>query len=247
MSDRKDVIREKVWKKLIRVAKPDSRFHWNFAEFIPDFEGSDKCAKSVREMEVYKNSRILFITPDNCLQKLREYAILDNKVFIMPTYGIKRGFLLLSRDLVPVGKEDFASTLDGADIFGKPVTLRDIVEMGRVDLLVTGASVVNLQGIRYGKGHGYFDLEWAMLREIGVVDDKTPIIAVVHDCQVVEEPIDASPYDTIVDYIVTPSKVIRVKRIAPKPKGIDWSKIPPDFLEEIPPIKELKMLKGSST
>jgi len=238
----KDWIREKVWRKLIKVAKPDSRFHWNFAEFIPDFKGSERCADQIRSMDVYVNAEVVFITPDNCLQKLREYAIMDGKKIIMPTYGIKRGFLILHRGLVPEGKEDFASTLDGADIYGKPVTLLQLKNMGKVDLLVTGASAVNMKGVRYGKGHGYFDLEWAMLREIGVVGEETPIIAVIHDCQLVEESIEASPYDTIVDYIITPSRTIKVENRPPKPRGIDWNKLPQDFIREIPPLKELKKL-----
>lgn len=239
----KDKIREKVWKELRKVAKPDSRFHWNFSEFIPDFEGSGKCAMTIRDMELYKKSKNIMITPDNCLQKLREYCILDEKTYVMPTYGIVRGFIKISRELVPEGCEEYASTLDGADRFGIPVTLQDIKKLGKIDFLVTGASAVNLEGIRYGKGHGYFDLEWAMFREIGVVDEDTPIIAVVHDCQVIDIPIEVSPYDTIVDIIVTPTRVIKVEKKYGKPKGIIWEKVPRKMIDEIPPLRELMNMK----
>ena len=30
-----------IWEELRKVAKPDSRFSFNFAEFITDYEGSD--------------------------------------------------------------------------------------------------------------------------------------------------------------------------------------------------------------
>ena len=33
-----------IWEKLRKVARPDSRFSWEFSEFITDYEGSDKCA-----------------------------------------------------------------------------------------------------------------------------------------------------------------------------------------------------------
>ena len=36
------VIREKIWTRLHDVARPDTRFHLNFAEVIPDFEGSEE-------------------------------------------------------------------------------------------------------------------------------------------------------------------------------------------------------------
>ncbi len=240
----KDRIRKEVWRELRRVAKPDSRFHWDFSKFIPDFKGSEKCAAAIRGMELYKSSRYIMITPDNCLQKLREYCILDGKTYIMPTYGIVRGFIKISRDLVPQGQEEYASTLDGADRFGISVTLQDIKALGKIDFLVTGASAVNLEGVRYGKGHGYFDLEWAMFREIRVVDENTPVIAVVHDCQVIDIPIEASPYDTIVDIIVTPTKIINIEKKREKPKGIIWKKIPREMIDEIPPLRELMRLKN---
>jgi len=235
----KDVVRESVWRELRRYAKPDSRFHYDLSEFIPDFEGSGRCADAIRGMDVYRRAKLLFITPDNCLEVLRMYAILDSKPFIMPTYGIRRGFVYITRELVPPGKEDFAATLDGAERFGRYVSLDEIAGMGRIDLMITGASAVSVSGVRYGKGHGYFDLEWAMMREIGVVDEDTPVIAVVHDVQVVEEELEADKYDTVVDYIVTPTRVIKVGGGRPKPAGINWERLPRQLLDEIPPLMEL--------
>ena len=34
------IIRQQIWAKLAEVARPDTRFHMNFAEVIPDFVGS---------------------------------------------------------------------------------------------------------------------------------------------------------------------------------------------------------------
>ena len=71
--------RKKVWEELRKVAKPDSRFHWNFAEFIADYEGSDKGAEFIRNLDIYKNARVIFITPDNNMERLREFVIKDKK------------------------------------------------------------------------------------------------------------------------------------------------------------------------
>ncbi|PDM26595.1 methenyltetrahydrofolate synthetase [Candidatus Bathyarchaeota archaeon B24-2] len=239
----KEDIRKKVWAELRKVAKPDSRFHWNFSKFIPDYEGSDRCAEAVRNLDEYKKAKVLMITPDNNLEKLREYCILDGKVYIMPTYGIVRGFILMRREFVPLGQEAFSATLDGADRFGKPITLSAIKEMEKIDLMVTGASIVNVEGVRYGKGHGYFDIEWAMLREIKVVDEETPIVAVTHDCQVTEEKFPVSPHDTIIDIIVTPTRVIRTTKKHRKPQGIIWDKLPTEMLSNIPPLQELREMR----
>ena len=35
-------------------------------------------------------------------------------------------------------------------------------DLGKIDLMLTGASAVSKNGVRFGKGHGFFDLEWGM-------------------------------------------------------------------------------------
>jgi len=237
--------RKRVWEELRKVAKPDSRFHWNFAEFIADYEGSDKGAELIRNLDVYKNAKVIFITPDNNMEKLREFALKDKKILLSTTYGINRGFQVIYPGSVPEGKEELATTLDGMEKFMKPISLQEIREkLEKVDLLVTGASAITPSGIRFGKGHGYFDLEWAMLWEIQVVDAQTPVIAAGHDCQVVDVDIEITPYDTIVDYIVTPTRVIQVNSNIPKPsQGIIWEKLEQGMRENIPPLQELYELK----
>jgi 5-formyltetrahydrofolate cyclo-ligase len=231
--------REQVWKELRTVAKPDSRFHFDFNEFIPDYAGSEIGNQRIRELLVYKSGHTLFITPDNNLTSLREGAIMDGKTIIMPTYGIIRGFLIIARKDVPQGQEAFAATLDGMDRFAEPISLEGITSLGSIDVMVTGASVITLEGLRFGKGHGYFDLEWAMMRMIGVVDENTPLIAVAHDCQITEVDIVPEPHDTIIDYIVTPSQTIEVASKRPKPEGINWDILPAEMREQIPPLRSL--------
>ena len=237
--------RRKIWEELRKVAKPDSRFHWNFAEFIADYEGSDQGAELIRNLDVYKKSQVIFITPDNNMEKLREFALKDKKTLLTTTYGINRGFQVIYPGDVPEGREELATTLDGMEKFMKAISLKEIKEkLVKVDMLVTGASAITRSGIRFGKGHGYFDLEWAMLWEIQVVDPKTPVIAVGHDCQVVDIDIETTPYDTIVDYIVTPTRVINVNSSIPKPsQGIIWDKLEQGMIENIPPLQELYDLK----
>ena len=217
--------RRKIWEELRKIAKPDSRFHWDFAEFIADYEGSDQGAELIRNLDVYKKSQVIFITPDNNMEKLREFALKDKKTLLTTTYGINRGFqVIYPGDVRRQGRATDYFRWYGK--FMKAISLKEIKEkLGKVDMLVTGASAITPSGIRFGKGHGYFDLEWAMLWEIQVVDPKTPVIAVGHDCQVVGIDIETTPYDTIVDYIVTPTRVINVNSSIPKPsQGIIWDK-----------------------
>lgn len=235
------VARVQIWEELRKVARPDSRFSWDFAEFIADYEGSDKCAELLVNEEIYKNSDVIFVTPDNNLEILRERIIKDKKTLLITNYGIKRGVFVVRPGDVPQGKEELASTLDGVQRFWHHLTLDQIKrEIGKIDMLVTGASAITPSGIRFGKGHGYFDLEWAMFYETGVVSIDTPVVAVGHDCQVVDVDVEVSDYDTAIDYIVTPTKVMKTRNEFPKPiKGIIWSKLEKGMLEQIPPLQEL--------
>jgi 5-formyltetrahydrofolate cyclo-ligase len=102
--------------------------------------------------------------------------------------------------------------------------------------------VISTSGVRFGKGHGYFDLEWAILSELGVAGPATEIAAVGHDCQVVEETVPAFEHDTVVDWIVTPGSLRRVRYRARARGSIDWPAVSEDMLRTIPPLLELQEL-----
>ena len=238
----KQNIRLNVWKELKKVALPDSRFHLNFKEYIPDFQNSSNAHKQIYNSKIYKESNLLFITPDNCLTSLREQAIRDKKNIIVSTYGIYRGFILLTQSMVDKGNEHFASTLDGLEYFGKKISLNEIQKLGKIDLMLTGASAVSNNGVRFGKGHGFFDLEWGIFADIKVVNENTNIIAVVHNVQVVNFNLKPSDTDIIVDYIVTNNEYLSTKRKQTRPKGIYWEKLEKGMFEATPPLQELKKL-----
>lgn len=233
--------RIKIWEELDKVARPDSRFSWNFAEFITDYIGSDQCTELLIKEHIYRDAKVIFITPDNNLETLRKIAFEDRKTVVMTNYGITRGFFLITPDAIPSGKEELASLLDGVARYWKHQTLKQLKKsVGHIDLMVTGASAITPSGIRFGKGHGYFDLEWAMLYSTGIVDLNTPIVAAGHDCQVVDVDVEVREFDTAIDYIVTPTRVIKTRNEFPKPtRGILWSQLAPGMREQIPPIQEL--------
>ena len=236
-------IRQQIWDKLKAVAKPDSRFHLNFAEVIPDFEGSERAIDHVVAQPAYREGRYAFITPDNGLVELRRRMLEDGKTLVVSTYGIYRGFVLLDPAGIEPGQRLFASWLDGLEHFGRPITLEEIAARGRFDFMVTGASAVSLNGVRFGKGHGFFDLEWGMFTDIGVADERTPVTAVVHDVQVVDQSLEPSQTDILVDAIATPTRHITVTR-GTRPRGIRWDLLEPAQLAATPPLQELQVLRG---
>jgi len=238
------LVKQRIWERLAPVARPDTRFHLNFAEVIPDFEGAEAATDAIETLPAYRNSRLAFVTPDNSLVELRRRMIAAGKPFVVPTYNLLRGFRLIEPGSVPAGHELYAAWLDGIEHFGKPVTLEEISQRGRFDFMATGASAVSTDGIRFGKGHGFFDLEWGMFTDIGLADDSTPVIAAVHDVQVVEDKLPASETDIVVDLIATPTRMIRVERHGRRPRGIKWNLITADQIAATPPLKELARMRG---
>ena len=234
--------RKLVWEKLRHVAIPDSRFHLDFDQFIPDFNDSDLARTNLTELDLYKTANTLFVTPDNCLEGLREQIVLDGKTQVMPTYGIRRGFVVLFPEDVGEGMARYSVSLDNIEKAGHYVSLSQIRDDYKLDILVTGASAVNYAGARFGKGHGFFDLEWAMLCQIGAVVDSTPVIAFVHESQLVDVKLEVDEFDTVCDYIVTPKRVVNVGGHRKPTSGIIWNKLSDGMMNDIPPLQELKLI-----
>lgn len=238
----KSSVRERVWAELIKVAVPDSRFHFDFGEFIADFEGGDAACKRLTHHRFYRDARLIFITPDNCVERLRLQALRDGKTVLMTSYSIKRGFWLLDPAEIDPADFVYASTLDGMERVARPVSLADIAGMPDVDYMVTGTGAINHEGVRFGKVHGFFDAEWGMLYQIGRVDPSTPCAAVVHDCQVLSETLHPDVFDTVADIIFTPTRTIEVTDPHKPTCGIIWDRLDPHMYKTIPPLRELRAM-----
>ena len=237
--DEMEILRRKVWRELRAVARPDSRFHWDFTAFIPDYRGSEACTEAIANLAICRQAQTLFITPDNNLASLRARCLREGKTIIVPTYAIRRGFWLLHPGQVPQGQEDFAATLDGLERFGTAIEPQHLAPDQAPQALVTGASVLNLEGVRLSPNPSYFDLEWLILRTLGHVDSETPVIASVHDCQLVDWPCQPHPLGCIADIIVTPTRVLNTPRHFSKPASFQWDQLSWNVIEEIPILARL--------
>lgn len=240
--DHKASVRERVWTQLRKVAVPDSRFHFDFGEFIADFDGGDAAVQRLVEHRFYRAAGLIFITPDNCLDRLRLRALQDGKTVLMTTYAIRRGFWVLDPKAIAPEKWLYASTLDGMERCGRPVDLEAIARMGKVDYMVTGTGAINHEGVRFGKGHGFFDAEWGMLYQLGCISTATPSAAVVHDCQVLDEQLMPEIFDTVVDAIFTPTRTVEVDNPHKPTCGILWDRLDPHMFETIPPLQQLRAM-----
>ncbi len=244
MTSSATAIRAEVFARLDGIARPDSRYHLDFGEFIPDFTGSDAATDRLVAQDFYARAQYAFVTPDPGLIDLRRRMLLAGKTLVVSTHGIRRGFYLLDPAKIAPAHALFAAWLDGLEHFGTPISLHDILVRGRFDLMVTGASAVSRNGVRFGKGHGYFDMEWGMFTDLAVADEATPVVALVHDTQVVPEDLTPGATDILVDYIATPQHFLTVQRGA-RPSGITWSMLSEERIGHMPPLQELRGMRGA--
>lgn len=131
------------------------------------------------------------------------------------------------------------------DRYARPASLAQLAEGPTFGLLVTGGSAVSRNGMRFGKGHGYFDFEFATLSEIGVATHDSVIVDVVHDCQYVDEDLPAKAHDVPVDWIVTPTRTIEVDNPDRGPGKIHWALVAGTQFERLAVVAELRALKGT--
>ncbi|RLG53705.1 MAG: 5-formyltetrahydrofolate cyclo-ligase [Thermoproteota archaeon] len=235
---KKSEIREQIWKLL--EERGVARFPKPIKGRIPNFVGAEIAAAKLRQLEEYKRARVIFCNPDSPQRPVREFALKDGKILVMATPRLKKGFLLLDPRKIPSSAYSRASTIRGAFEYGK------LVEPWRllaINLKVMGSVAVSPEGGRLGKGHGYSDIEYVILREVGAISEETPLVTTVHDLQIVSI-IPIQENDVPVDIIVTPSRVIRCPK-RPRPKGVIWSMVSREMMEAIPVLKDLWKRAGS--
>lgn len=238
-------IRAAVWERMRGIARPDTRFVYDVTNFIPDFPGSERFPDALRALPIYPGAGPVFVTPDNCLEGIRA-TLIEERRPMLQTIAVAIGFHYFAPGSVPPGEERFAAMLDGAQVMARQVDLDFVRALGRLDFVLTGACAVNPEtGIRYGKGHGFFDIEWGILTDLGVVDEHTPVVICVHDEQLVDTDLPPAPHDTAGDWILTPTRTIEVRRRHANPSGIQWDVLDPHYLDEIEPLRHLRASTGA--
>ncbi|KAI4469375.1 5-formyltetrahydrofolate cyclo-ligase-related [Holotrichia oblita] len=225
--------RKKVWEyleknKLTNFPRP---VYWR----IPNFKGSEQAAAKLLELDEFKTVKYIEVNADKPQEAARILVLENQKNLYVPVPRLKDG--LLKYITIP---EEYN---------GQTIGINDEIQ---IDLLVLGSVAVSKEGYRIGKGRGYADLEFAILLEMGAVSDKTIVVTTVHDSQV----FDTLPheifkdYDVPVDYILTPTQIIKIEKRLPRPTGIIWNILSQRRLNLMPVLKALKDIhdgKGKDT
>ncbi len=228
-------IRERIWALLTECRV--GRFPMPLHDRIPNFAGAEAAARRLTDLPEWQAARRIKCNPDAPQRAVRLAALRQGKTVVMavPRLRAERCFLRLDpRDLQ--GQLSQAATIKGASTLGVSVSPAQI---GRIDLIVAGSVAVNSGGARLGKGGGYSDLEFALARAVGVVDETTPVVTTVHELQVVDDAIPMTAHDVPLDIVVTPERVIRTHRRQRKPTGIFWAELSEGQLAEMPALTTL--------
>lgn len=202
---------------------------------IPNFVGSEEVAKRLVSIERFQNSRVIKVNPDSPQRPVRRLLLEKRKSLLMPTPRLKNGLLLLLSSNILDKDLSYASSIRGSFKYGIKARLN---ELPRVDGVVVGSVAVSTTGARVGKGRGYSDLEYAILRELNLVTDSVPIATTVHEVQIIND-VPIERHDVPVDYIVTPKRVIETKTMHLKPRGLIWNKITHKMLDEMSILTKL--------
>lgn len=224
--------REAVWSALAR--EKAARFPFPIRGRIPNFDGAREAAERLMAHPIFLGVKVVKVNPDSPQHWVRQQALERGITVITPTPRLKGAFRKLDPAKIPKERYGEAATVKGGGAWGEDVALE---ALPRIDLVVMGSVAVTRDGRRLGKGHGYADLEYAILRELG--NPPVPVATTVHPLQVLEDfPVEA--HDLPVSLIVTPEQTIEIPHPPPAPEGIDWEKLPEKALEEMPVLQALR-------
>ncbi|AZB41643.1 5-formyltetrahydrofolate cyclo-ligase [Bacillus sp. FJAT-42376] len=232
MSNKKE-IREKVWSLL--EEEKLGRFPFPLKGRIPNVKGAEKAAAFVVQMPEYKQAKVVKVNPDAPQLPLRAQVLKDGKTLLVPTPRLKAGFIQVKPEWVPAGEERRAASLSHIKDYGK---LLPLSEMPQIDLIVVGSVAMTSDGRRLGKGEGYADREYAIIRELG--NPEVPVVTTVNSRQVVEDDIPVEEFDLTADWIATEEGLFKTGSNVRKPEGIVWSRVTEEELHEMPVLQEIK-------
>ena len=231
----KDAARQHVWDTLKEQRL--ARFPFPIHGRIPNFKGAEAAAKMLFEVSPWKDAKYLKINPDSPQKPLREEALRRGITYFMPTPRLKAGFMKFDPARIPKDKFREAAALSTSAAWAEQVPLEALPQ---IDAIVAGSVAVTRTGKRCGKGEGYSDIEFAILRELGQA--AVPVATTVHSVSVVDD-FPRDDIDLPLTMVVTPEEVIRVADPFPPPDGIHWDRLSEQDLDAMPVLRDLQALQ----
>jgi 5-formyltetrahydrofolate cyclo-ligase len=230
----KEEVRDRVWSRLEESGEalfPGARGR------IPNFRGAAAAADRLAATPEWRRARVIKCNPDAPQRPVRLRALREGKVVFMavPRLAERKCFWKLDPKRLERSALPAAATIRGAARLATPVGPR---ELTHVDLIVAGSVAVNRKGVRVGKGGGYSDLEFAIGREVGAIDETTAVATTVHRLQLLDRALPVTAHDFFVEVIATPDSILR-PRHRRQPRGVLPDHLTDGHRREIPALREL--------
>ncbi|WP_135854702.1 5-formyltetrahydrofolate cyclo-ligase [Halorussus salinus] len=230
----KQDLRERIWDLL--EAEGIARFPFPPHDRIPNFAGAEAAADLLGETDEWQAAEAIKANPDAPQLPVRRRALREGKTVYtaVPRLRDEKPFYELDPTTIPPDEYDSAPTISHVESYARQVAPE---EVATIDLVVSGSVAVTATGARVGKGEGYSDLEYAVLRELDLVDAETPIATTVHDSQVVDEDVAVEAHDVPMDLVVTPTETIRTATEHETPAGVFWDELADERIRAIPALE----------
>lgn len=193
----KQDVRDHVWQLL--EEKNIAAFPRPIKGRIPNFNDSDIACERLKELREFSSAHCVFCAPDYVLTRARELVLRERKILAVATPHMKK-FLEIKK----VAEDCIvkASGIRGFEQFGERLKTK-------VDLMVQGSVAVDGQGNRIGKGSGYGDREYIVLKSLNMMKPIVKVATIVHEDQIFEDLGGLmSENDVKVDFIVTRNIII---------------------------------------
>ena len=203
---------------------------------VPNFVGAERAARLVCELPMWRRAKVIKIDADAPLLALRRAALRDGKTLYLAVPRLRGERCFVELDPEKLGaKMPRATSLRGALDHGRLIAPH---EMRPIDLIICGSVAVTRQGARVGRGGGYCDLEYALLRTEGKIREYTPILTIVHALQILEDRLPMRGHDIPVDFVVTSDQVIAAPSLHPRPRGVIWEILQEDQIQSVPLLRK---------
>ncbi len=207
---------------------------------IPNFVGAEAAARALAAHPAFVAARCIKCNPDSPQRPVRHAALKQGKLVYLAVPRLREAhpFVRLDPAAIPPNKLWEASSIKGAALWGEPVGLDQVPPL---DLIVTGCVAAGMHGARLGKGGGYSDLEYALLREAQKVSADTLIATTVHPVQWLRAGrIPVATHDISLDLVVLPDGVREVRGRKARPPGILWDRLSREQVQAIPVLQGLR-------
>lgn len=189
-------------------------------------EGFELAAARISALPEFRRARVVRASAHRRSLGVRLAALRAGKLVIVPEKDLVTIRLLDPQKIDPIWHE-FAMTNAGVKWLG------EILDAGmdiKVDLVVIGSLVVNPStGCRVSPVGSMEDLEYGMSRQMGWLDEATPVVTAMPESHLLEDlaPEAMSLHTVPVDIVCTPERTLRVPRgVFRKPRGVYWQRLP---------------------